>query len=321
VADFVFYWRWWNWFGYRLGQPYAQLNTDFFLKSKGKLETPFEWHPSYRRLLINPLQLTRRSVPGILGAIKQHRVRYLIGASSMVFNLALSSVRWSRSTPTLSAIFTGGDQLSSGYRKTIEDFFQARVADFYGHMENTVKIAQCPRGRYHVCSDFGILETRSLEGRHSPGVHRARVIATGFHQRAMPLLRYDTGDDILIEADPPDCTCGRTFPLVSGIVGRSDDFIVVPDGRRITLYLNEFAPTAIALQTIQKERRMVEVLVVPDSNWSPTEATRLHHGAERILGSEMKIRIKLVRHEDLRRGQSGKIQAVICDLDEARLSS
>ena len=40
----------------------------------------------------------------------------------------------------------------------------------------------------------------------------------------MPLLRYHAKDDFLMEGE---CPCGRTNIRMSGIVGRSDDMLII----------------------------------------------------------------------------------------------
>ena len=59
------------------------------------------------------------------------------------------------------------------------------------------------------------------------------LILTTLGRTGSPLLRYRTGD--LVKADPsPVCQCGRAeMALVGGILGRTDDMIVV---RGVNLY-------------------------------------------------------------------------------------
>jgi phenylacetate-CoA ligase len=62
----------------------------------------------------------------------------------------------------------------------------------------------------------------------APG-HIGRVVITPLHSFAMPLLRYEIGD----EAEPGDaCPCGRGLPVLTRVVGRTQDYLVLPSGER-----------------------------------------------------------------------------------------
>ncbi|MCS6896455.1 MAG: hypothetical protein NZM29_00650, partial [Nitrospira sp.] len=91
------------------------------------------------------------------------------------------------------------------------------------------------------------------------GLHR--MIATNLHNTAMPLLRYDTGD--LVELAEKPCSCGRAFPLVKRIVGRSDQLLWHRNGfpiPSINLY-TYFAKQEdiVRFQIIQYSKEEVEV--------------------------------------------------------------
>ena len=60
---------------------------------------------------------------------------------------------------------------------------------------------------------------------------------TTLTKRAMPLIRYRTGDITALTLEP--CGCGRTSARMARIKGRSDDMLVV---RGVNLYPSELVP-------------------------------------------------------------------------------
>ena len=67
-----------------------------------------------------------------------------------------------------------------------------------------------------------------------PTENGLEVVATSFYNYTMPLLRYATGDYIDGEInDTGDCKCGSSWPYALGIKGRSDDYVILKDGRQI----------------------------------------------------------------------------------------
>ena len=89
---------------------------------------------------------------------------------------------------------------------------------------------QCPDGRYHVDTEFCVVEIEPHD--EGPDWVRGEVIATGFANRAMPLIRYRTGDVATLRKHG-GCPCGRSRPVIDELDGRIEDYVVTPDGRRI----------------------------------------------------------------------------------------
>jgi phenylacetate-CoA ligase len=80
------------------------------------------------------------------------------------------------------------------------------------------------RGGYHLWTDVTLAELLPTPD----GL--PELVGTPLVGRAMPLLRYRTGDRAA--AATGSCPCGRAFPLVDRIEGRRDPPLLTPDGRR-----------------------------------------------------------------------------------------
>src|SRR5690606_37357121 len=231
TLEFVYYWRHWSWAGYRLGDRFAELGSQHFLR-RGKDEIG-EWQPHLRRLMLNSARVSAATARELAGAIRRRRPRFLKGMPSAVFFLARAFEEEGIRDIRFRAVFTNGEVITPQQRKAAESVFGCPVLDSYGHMERTAAISQCMHGGYHVVQDYGLLEL--LEPRTDGETVVARAVGTSLHNWAMPLVRYDIGDEIELFPDPPPaCPCGRGFPLVKRIRGRSRDVIVTPDGRHLT---------------------------------------------------------------------------------------
>ncbi|OVE79707.1 hypothetical protein BVY01_01660, partial [bacterium I07] len=72
---------------------------------------------------------------------------------------------------------------------------------------------QCPESKgYHIAPEYGIVEIIASDGTAARDGEEGRLIATGLHNRAFPLIRYDTMDFAI--ASERRCTCGRTLPII-----------------------------------------------------------------------------------------------------------
>ncbi|KLL95998.1 hypothetical protein NJ76_20340 [Rhodococcus sp. IITR03] len=74
----------------------------------------------------------------------------------------------------------------------------------------------CEAGTMHIFPDYGIVELEPV-----PGVpDKWEIIGTPLHNWGFPIFRYRTGD--LVGPAPEDgCACGRAFPTLGALDGRS----------------------------------------------------------------------------------------------------
>jgi phenylacetate-CoA ligase len=157
-------------------------------------------------------------------------------------------------------IFTSGELLDPVTRRTIEAGFGAPVLDVYGCTEVKEVAWECPaQAGHHLNADWVVVET---DPPGAPG----KLLVTPLHNRAMPLLRYEVGDtgEIL---EGRRCACGRGLPLIRPTLGRSVDYLALPDGTTLAPYSLTCAVEAIEgmrqYQFVQTRPDRLELRVVP----------------------------------------------------------
>lgn len=132
------------------------------------------------------------------------------------------------------AVFTSGELLDGSTRAFLGNAFQAPVYDVYGTSETKEIAWECPAGGMHLNADVVRLEVLDDSGRSLPAGQEGDLVATSLLNRAMPLLRYRTGDrGVLL---PRTCACGRSSPLLGVVTGRAADVLVLRGGQRISPY-------------------------------------------------------------------------------------
>ena len=79
----------------------------------------------------------------------------------------------------------------------------------------------------HLFEDQVLLEVVDDEYRPVPaGEPGSRLLITNLFNRTQPLIRYELNDLLTVSPDP--CPCGRPFPLLKSVEGRSDDVLEMP---------------------------------------------------------------------------------------------
>jgi phenylacetate-CoA ligase len=141
-----------------------------------------------------------------------------------------------------------------------------------------------------------------------------RVVVTPLHEFRTPLLRYALGDYAQVGAA---CDCGRGLPVLTRIMGRVRNMIVMPDGgRRWPLpgdgRYREIAPIQ-QYQFVQKTRERFEARLVSERDLTADEERALVDWIRERLGHPFQIECRRV--PDIPRHASGKYEDFVCEVD------
>src|SRR5438270_6135393 len=132
-------------------------------------------------------------------------------------------------------VWTGGETLSPAMRRHIATTFGCSVSNSYGASEFLPIGWECAHGSLHVNADWVLLEPVDAQHRPvPPGELSHTVLITHLGNEVQPIIRYDLGDRIRVQAAP--CRCGSAFPAIE-VFGRHDDPLQLLglDGRLVTV--------------------------------------------------------------------------------------
>jgi phenylacetate-CoA ligase len=211
------------------------------------------------------------------------------------------------------AIRATAEVLTPEARDTVERAFQSRVYNFYGSREINNLAAECPSGGgLHVNALGRYIEIVDEAGKPLPVGVPGRVLVTDLTNSYMPFIRYEI-EDVSSWTEGP-CRCGRPFPLLSRIWGRSSDFIATPDGRMIHgeyfTHLFYDVPGVAFFQLKQTALREVSVSIVARPGADAARSiTLLRERMAKALGADVNLAIQIVDHID--RTASGKHRFVV----------
>lgn len=165
------------------------------------------------------------------------------------------------------AVFTSGELLHPTAREILSNAFAAPIYDVYGTSETKEIAWQCSQGGMHLNADVVHLEAVDDTGLTVPVGVEGDLVATVLVNRAMPLLRYRTGDRGVLRAET--CRCGCPLPLLGVVTGRTADTLVLRDGVRISPYALTCAieriPGMLRYQVSQLDRARVRVRAIVEA--------------------------------------------------------
>ncbi len=300
VDHFAAIWRVLNWAGYRFGNRFADLTG--YIPRRGRL---FEYDPRLNCLHLSSFNFKRENIPLYVQRLRRFRPVLLKAYPSSLDLLS----RWIREAGLEpyrpKALLTCAESLLDHQRATIEETFGRQLHDFYNQNERAALISTCAAGRYHVHEEYSFLE---FLGR--PDAGPAQIVATSFHNLAMPLIRYQTNDLAMLDSGSA-CPCGRGYRTVQRIVGRVEDVVVTPDGRHVGRLDAAFksSPGIRLSQIVQQTVDRIRVDIVRSEHYAPSDGETLEHELRARLGDRIGIDFNFVDH--IPPGRNGKIQFVI----------
>jgi phenylacetate-CoA ligase len=127
-----------------------------------------------------------------------------------------------------SVVCTTSEVRTAEMEERIVAAWGVRPYNCYASTETGILAVDCAeRAGLHVLTDQTLLEVVDATGRPlPPGTPGSRVLVTSLVNRTQPLLRYAIDDLVTLAADP--CPCGRPFPRILALDGRSDDVLELP---------------------------------------------------------------------------------------------
>ena len=144
----------------------------------------------------------------------------------------------------------GAEPWTEGLRAALEAAFGCRAYDTYGLSEivGPGVAGECEaRAGLHVCDDHFLPEVIDpATGAVLPPGQEGELVLTTLTKRAIPMVRYRTGDVTTLVPEP--CACGRTSVRIARIKGRSDDMLVI---KGVNLYPSEVEATLLAEADLQ----------------------------------------------------------------------
>ena len=234
------------------------------------------FEPIKRMLWISPNHLDAAYMPAHVDAAIAHGVSFIQGYSSAVYELA----RWldfhpcPRFTEAVRGVQLFSESADDGMVALIERVFGCPVLVHYGHSERAVMAGSMPDDhRYFVWPLYGHVELIDEAGQTitAPGV-QGEIVATGFDNKAMPFIRYRTGD-LAMWSDKPPHPALPGYPVLERIDGRNNDYFVARDGRRIPVAsLGGLRPPAfLQVEATQYEQHVPGHIVVRLQSATPLD--------------------------------------------------
>jgi phenylacetate-CoA ligase len=268
-------------------------------------------------LLLSSYHLSEANLRHYIAELEKFQPSFMVGYPSTIYLLALANENCGGNVH-LKAIFTTSETLFEFQRHKIEESFGCKVFMWYGNTEMCGNIVECEQGKYHLKLEHSYVEILDDNDHPVSSGQSGRMVCTGFGNYAFPLIRYSI-DDSAVTANDNSCPCGRGGEIIQEVVGRTEDYILTPEGRMIGRLDHIFKDaTHVKLaQIIQNNAYEVIIRIVNDKMYSPKDESEIINEARIRLGPSIKITFDYVA--DIPRSGNGKYRFIISNITRDKI--
>jgi phenylacetate-CoA ligase len=255
------------------------------------------------RTTLDAFDMTPETMRKHLDAIDAIRPACLEGYVNALYELAVFARRQGIRVRSPGCVISSAGDLLPYMREEMEAAFGARVYDRYGAREVGAVAAECEeRDGLHIFGETNVVETIDASGRRAASGEEGELLVTNLWNYTMPLIRYRIGDRCILS--DRTCACGRPYPMIEKLNGRSEARVYRKDGGAILpeyfiylfgVELNDGSIEKFQVKQLDYDMLIVLLVAAPGRE---TEA-RAHGavGAKRIrgmMGASCHVEVELV---------------------------
>lgn len=304
----------------RLRAEYGIFNGDKRVTLFGRIimladqQRPPFWRYDFsqKNLLMSSYHLNEKNIIHYYEKLKSFNAKEIFSYPSSIYQIAKFIVEHNLEPISLNLVMTTAESLLPKQREIISKAFIAPLVNQYGCTEMAFFCSENIDGIMRFHPEHGVAEIRNSEGLISE-TGSGELIATGFINYSMPVIRYAVGDAVTITSD----VRSNGYQILTSTEGRMDDILFTKEGTpigRLDPIFKGGAGIKFA-QIVQNEDWSIELILVPDTNYSEQHGNDLKDELIKRVGHKIQIKISLV--DSIPKEKNGKIKSVICKIKRA----
>ena len=306
-----------EWLGNRLGDKSARIwGAPMDLKkaaaARGRLHS---WVNNI--MYLSSYELSDQNLEIYERKLNKFKPKLLISYPGPLAVFSEYLIKKNKKIKSIKSIISSAETLFPWQRDLIEKAFSCPVYNRYGCREFGDIAHECPkREGLHINFDRVIVEILDEKFKPVREGGNGELVITDLDNYGMPFIRYRTGDIGSFKNEL--CSCGRSFPLLDQVEGRTLDVIRAPNGNRLggTFWTLLFRsqPGIKNFQVIQDRLEFITVKYVKDSDVQNINFSEFERRIQEMCGKDFKVHFEEVPF--IPKTSSGKTRFVVSKLDE-----
>jgi phenylacetate-CoA ligase len=275
----------------------------------------YMYDPIRKNYIFSSYRITEKTLNKIILNLNKIKPDFLFGYPSVVYDLSNLIISESQLELNISlkGIILLSEKLFDFQIKKIEEAFKTKVNSYYGHSERLILGYKCSNcNNYLMDRLYGYAELVDKNDQIIDANKAGRIIGTGFHNFVMPLIRYDTNDISCFAHEKCDRCGSRKSKIFGDIEGRTSDYLIGSDYRKISItgiifgqHLDEFKSIS-KFQLTQHVPGEVNFNIVAKKRLSPKDHQSLKRKIESASDNTILVSVNYV--DELEKSPSGKFQ-------------
>lgn len=298
----AYFHEYWSWFGYKRNDKIAQ-----FRGRKLRNNKIVEYEPLKNALICSSYNLDMDGIREILQAMEEFQPKYLHGYPSTINEVANAIIENNiKHNLNIGAVFTSSEPLYPFMRQRIEEAFTAKCVNWYGHSERLVLAVNCEKNNYyHVLPLYGLVE---LVDQNNNIIKRTgdkgEIIATGFDNLVMPLIRYKT-QDIAIRGGNHCSHCNRNMQILTEIEGRKIDYVFDSMSKKISVTALIYGQHLKAFGNIKKFQihqdfpGKIKIIIVKNKGFSQEDEQKICGSIQKASMNRILVNVEYKENLDV----------------------
>ena len=312
---YAFAWHWWSFFGYDFGDDNFRITGGSLLPGQAVLKSRIrKWVTRCHG--VSCVAMNEQVAKECYKALQRWQPSVIYGYPSMVSEFCTFVSPLDPSFRSLKAVYTTAEMLLPHYRDKIEKTLGVPVFDTYGCNDGGLLSYECELHRGLHYNDLECVVEAIAPDEAAIG----RCAITNLWNRSMPFIRYESGD--LIALGEERCNCGRIYPLIRSVEGRTGDILRFANGRSLglpglTLIFKEFPIDA--WQVVQTARDALEIRIKAKQRLHPEKEEYIRRVIRHHLDAPVDIKIHYA--QQLATTSRGKLRPVFVAIPDEKPAS
>lgn len=287
----------------------ATLFGRIIIPPKQKMPPFWRYDWAQKNLLMSSYHLSKANLSAYINKLRSYKPEEIFSYPSSLYELARYINENNQRPLSTPLVMTTAEHLSDYQRLEIEKAFTCKVINQYGCTEMAFFASECEFGCMHVSPEHGFVEILKEDGTIATE-GRGELIATGFVNTTMPVIRYRVGDIVTLTSEY-ECKCGRNTQVFTSVDGRVDDTIYkldgTPVGRIDPIFKGDLKIKAACV--VQDNNGDIDIKVIPKEGFSKADKQSLIFEMHRRVGTDISVNVTEV--VSLPKSRNGKFRPVI----------
>lgn len=276
-------------------------------------DSPPFWAYNYfeNQLIFSSYHLSKKNIGFYIKKLNDFKPVLIHGYPSSIYLIAHYILENSIKldfTPKM--IITASETLLDFQRDAIEKAFGCKCYIWYGNTELCGHITECIYGKLHIQPYHSFVRIVNNNGEDVSSGEEGFLVGTNFSNYIFPLINYNTKDVVKL-SQLQDCKCLKGGQIIDYIIGRVEDYIVLPNGRWIGR-LDHLFKSARYVRNAQIEQKKLGEIIIRierEPGYSTETEKKILEEARGRLGSEVAITFDYVN--EIPKDKNGKFKFIV----------